>query len=103
MRATSTSAGQTTREPRGVSPWFAIALTGGLLLGLLAFFVAFERRRPPAPTIPALRDARSNDAWDERVNRRTPAIRQSPKVAATPTPGPPPAQPQVMPVPPAHA
>ncbi len=103
MRATSTSAGQTTREPRGVSPWFAIALTGGLLLGLLAFFVAFERRRPPAPTIPALRDARSNDDWYERVNRPTPAIRPSPKVAATPTNVQPPAQALVMPYQQPHA
>ena len=46
MRATNTSAGQPTREPRGVSPWFAIAITGGFLLGLLAFLVALERRRP---------------------------------------------------------
>src|SRR6266849_3790136 len=103
MRATSTSAGQTTREPRGVSPWFAIALTGRFLLGLLAFLVALERRRPPAPTLPALREARSNDDWYERVNRPTPAIRPSPKVAATPTNVQPPAQPQVMPYPPAHA
>src|SRR5712692_8738075 len=97
MHATSTSAGQTTREPRGVSPWFAIAVTGGFLLGLFAFFVALERRRPPAPTIPGLRDARSNDDWYERVTRPTPAIRPSPKVAATPTTVQPPAQPQVMP------
>ncbi len=103
MRATSTSAGQTTREPRGVSPWFAIALTGGFLLGLLAFFVAVERRRPPAPTLPALREARSNDDWYERVTRPTPAIRPSPKVAATPAKVQPPAQPQVMPYQQAHA
>jgi type IV secretory pathway VirB10-like protein len=93
MRATSTSAGQTTREPRGVSPWFAIALTGGFLLGLLAFLVALERRRPPAPTITALRDARGNDDWYEHVTRPTPAIRPSPNVAATPTN----VQPRVMP------
>ncbi len=103
MHATNTSAGQPTREPRGVSPWFAIALTGGFLVGLLAFLVALERRRPPAPTIPALRDARSNDDWYERVTRPTPATRPSPKVAATPTTVQPPAQPQVMPYPPAHA
>src|SRR5216684_3979179 len=103
MRATSTSAGQTTREPRGVSPWFAIALTGGLLLGLLAFFVALERRRPPAPTLPALRDARSNDDWYERVNRPTPAIHPSPNVAATPTNVQPPAQPRAMPYQQRHA
>src|SRR5260370_18263219 len=103
MRATSTSAGQPTREPRGVSPWFAIALTGGLLLGLLAFSVALERRRPPAPTIPALRDARSNDDWYERVTRPTPGIRPSPNVAATPTNVQPPAQPRVMPYQQAHA
>src|SRR4029077_20451748 len=96
MRATRTTAGQR-REPRGVSPWFAIALTGGLLLGLLAFFVALERRRPPAPTIPALRDARSNDDWYERVTRPRPGIRPSPNVAATPTNAQPPAQPLVMP------
>src|SRR3989442_6544168 len=102
MRATSTTAGQR-REPRGVSPWFAIALTGGFLLGLLAFFVALERRRPPAPTVPALRDARSNNDWYERVNRPTPAIRPSPKVAATPAKVQPPAQPQVMAYQQAHA
>src|SRR6266849_5429635 len=103
MHATNTSAGQPTREPRGVSPWFAIALTGGFLLGVLAFLVALERRRPPAPTIPALRDARSNDDWYERVTRPTPAIRPSPKVAATPTKVQPPAQPQVMPYQQGHA
>jgi type IV secretion system protein VirB10 len=103
MRTTSISAGQPTREPRGVSPWFAIALTGGLLLGLLAFFVALERRRPPAPAIPALRDARSNDDWYERVTRPTPAIRQSPNAAATPTTVRPPAQLRVMPYQQPHA
>src|SRR5713226_4284212 len=97
MGATTTSPGQPAREPRGVSPWFAIALTGGFLLGLLAFLVALERRRAPAPTIPALRDARSNDDWYERVTKPTPAIRPSPKVAATPTNVQPPAQPRVMP------
>src|SRR5712692_3295658 len=103
MHATNTSAGQPAREPRGVSPWFAIALTGGFLLGLLAFFVALERRRPPSPTLPALRDARSNDDWYERVTRPTPAIHPSPNVAATPTTVQPPAQPRVMPYQQAHA
>src|SRR6266849_4068799 len=102
MRATSTSAGQTTREPRGVSPWFAIALTGGFLLGLLAFFVALERRRPPAPTIPALRDARSND-WYERVTRPTSTTRPTPNAAVTPTTVQPPAQALVMPYQQPHA
>ena len=102
MGATSTTAGQR-REPRGVSPWFAIALTGGFLLGLFAFFVALERRRPPAPTIPALRDVRSNNDWYERVTRPTPAIRPSPRVAATSTNVQPTAQPQVMPYQQAHA
>src|SRR6266851_4448588 len=103
MRATSASAGQPTREPRGVSPWFAIALTGGFLVGLLAFLVALERRRPPAPTIPALREARSNDDWYERVTRPTPAIHPSPNVAATPTNVQPPAQPRAMPYQQRHA
>src|SRR5712692_5238848 len=102
MGATSTTAGQR-REPRGVSPWFAIAVTGGFLLGLFVFFVALERRRPPAPTIPALREARSNDAWYERVTRPTPAIHPSPNVAATPTNVQPPAQPRVMPYQQGHA
>ncbi len=103
MHATSTSPGQPPREPRGVSPWFAIALTGGFLLGLLAFFVALERRRPPAPTIPALRDARSHDDWYERVTRPAPTTRPSPNAAATPTTVQPPAQPRVMPYQQAHA
>ncbi len=102
MGATSTTAGQR-REPRGVSPWFAIAVTGGFLLGLFVFFVALERRRPPAPTIPALREARSNDDWYERVTRPTPAIHPSPNVAATPTNVQPPAQPRVMPYQQGHA
>ena len=96
MGATSTTAGQR-REPRGVSPWFAIAVTGSFLLGLFVFFVALERRRPPAPTIPALRDARSNDDWYERVTRPTPASHPSPNVAATPTNVQGPVQPRVMP------
>src|SRR6266851_1725806 len=103
MHATNTSAGQPTREPRGVSPWFAIALTGGFLLGVLAFLVALERRPPPAPTIPALRDARSNDDWYERVTRPAPTTRPSPNAAATPTTVQPPAQPRVMPYQQAHA
>jgi type IV secretory pathway VirB10-like protein len=102
MRATSTTAGQR-REPRGVSPWFAIALTGGFLLGLIAFFVALERRRPPAPTIPELRDARSNNDWYERVTRPASTTRPSPNAAATPTTVQPPAQPLVMPYQQPHA
>src|SRR5216683_2957879 len=97
MRATNIFAGQPRQEPRGVSPWFAIAVTGGFLLGLFVFFVALERRRPPAPTIPALREARSNDDWYERVTRPTPAIHPSPNVAATPTNVQPPAQALLMP------
>jgi type IV secretory pathway VirB10-like protein len=97
MRATNIFGGQAKRQPRGVSPSFAIALTGGFLLGLLAFFVALERRRPPAPTMPALREARGDDTWFERVTKPTPATHPSASVFATPSTIQPPAQIQTMP------
>ena len=103
MRATNIFGGQAKREPRGVSPWFAIALTGGFLLGLLVFFVALERRRPPAPTMPALREARGDDTWFERVVKRSPATHASASVLATPTTVQPPAQAQTMPYQQPHA
>ncbi len=74
---------QPTKQPR-VSPRFAIALVGALCLGLVVFFIALERRQPPAPTIPALRDARGDAAWFERVTKPTAAA--SPALQASPRP-----------------
>jgi type IV secretory pathway VirB10-like protein len=104
MATTPVLAPQPTRQPRGVSPWFAVALVGALSMGLLVFFIAVERRQPPAPAIPALRNARGDEGWVERVNKPTPAA--SPTLQLSPRPVPlsePSAQPQVMPYQQPHA
>jgi hypothetical protein len=47
------------RQPRGVSPWFAVALISAFTGGLLVFFIAVRHHAAPQPTPPALRDARA--------------------------------------------
>ena len=104
MATTPVLAPQPTRQPRGVSPWFAVALVGALSMGLLVFFIAVEGRQPPAPAIPALRNARGDEGWVERVTKPTPAA--SPTLQVSPRPVPlsePSAQLQVMPYQQPHA
>ena len=93
MTTGSTVATPRPREPRGVSPWFAITLTGSFVLGLVAFFIALERRsEPPETTATALRDAHPDSGWYEHVEPSpitparivpTPAALQPPPPAQT--------------------
>ena len=93
-----------TRQPRSVSPWFAIALVGAFFLGLVVFFIAVERRQPPAPTIPALRNARGDESWVERVTKPTPAASPALHAPARPVAvSESPARPQLMPYQQPHA
>ncbi len=85
------------RQPRGVSPWFAIALVGAFSIGLAVFFIAVERRHQPAPTIPAVRNARGDEGWVERVTSPTPMASPTFHVAPRPVAIPQPAVAQVLP------
>jgi type IV secretion system protein VirB10 len=98
MATTPVLAPPSARQPKGVSPWFAVALVSALAIGLLIFVAAVERRQPPAPPVPALRDARGDEGWFERVTKPTPAA--APTLRGSPgpvTPSQPLAQPQLMP------